>query len=343
MSSNTNIVKIPQDLTGTGYRVCTDADTGLNIITVVPNEQPDLTLQLKGLIYDPKTNKVIAPSVHIPDDLRAVSCPHDLIKQVTRCTEALDGVMIRVYKYMDKWYYSTNGKVVPTATATTKCFSDLARELIDESQLDDKYCYYFLLQSSAHCNIVLHNTSSVTLQRVVNLEDMSNMDLASFNFMVPKYQYGYEAQQTVQNVLDTVENTPAPITYVGVVAYLDDGRIYRFETADYKAAARCKGNSSDDVNQYLQLYHNNNDIDPTYRFLSYFPHKEGKFREIKTKFVAMCSKLAEDHNNKVNFYPQRHYKYQRDKLSKIKGDLTWRQVSDILITEDVPLVRFLMG
>jgi len=206
----------------------------------------------------------------------------------------VEGTLIRVYHYQDKWIYSTkrciNSKRSKWLSSTSfhEMFEEaLAKECGDIpiwDRLEKRNCYSF---------VMCHPKNNI----VVNYDDMKlyhigtrNMDTLleiEVDIGIDKVPYK-RVESTTLECLKELETTNE-LTTEGYMLIDSNYRRQKFSSKIFKRAREVWGNTNDRFFRYLEIRHAGPKIMQEY--LTYFPQDREKFAEYELKVIELSQHI----------------------------------------------------
>lgn len=254
--------------------------------------------QYKGMIVDTTTGRIVAPAARIP--LATIredgSCIDPLSLDVVSIYPSLDAVQYRIYynPTMGRWETSVNSFIYPTNKwSSGRTFIEMFNdEPLDYDQLNKDYCYFVLLEHPDNHNVIKHESYKRTLCRVTHdgIEcDIHQLSVTgAFPNVLPRLPLG-ETLELITNILvSTDQINPAPVTgHAGYLVEDRNGNLYRYETREYKDAAKYRINDPDFRKHWVYNRH----CQETY--LSYFPTETEIFKDMSDQYLKTCKLIYE--------------------------------------------------
>jgi hypothetical protein len=215
--------------------------------------------------------------------------------------EKLDGSMINVYNYQDKWYVSTRSCWDGSNEVNGFVFKDLFLKCLgipfDEftAKLDPKFTYIFELTSPANIIVVSHNTFSLRLIGCREIKTGIEKDIRSIDIGIPIPKiYNFNSVQDITNFIDALEDH----NFEGFVSltkengvfhrvkikspkYLIAHRVATLATCDHHLMDMILQNVDDDMVQYLSDYFKGKLFDIKIKFNEYLVKSDKLFHEYK--------------------------------------------------------------
>lgn len=210
--------------------------------------------------------------------------------------EKLDGSLVTLYFYDNKWQMSTSGTPDGSGEVQGFCthylnFADLFWQTWKElgyslPSLDHKdFCFMFELMTPFNRVVVQHQKPRIALHGVRNIKTLKEhnpSDFASYGWEIVK-QYPLK---TLNDVFETCK-TLDPIKNEGFVVVDENFARVKVKSPAYVALSHMKDNFSQ--RRMLQLILANESEE----FLSYFKEYEGLHNEIKTKYMCLILDITE--------------------------------------------------
>jgi len=231
----------------------------------------------RGVIFDGKTGKLVCSNFQgkSPTD-PSVQYLHSSV-----ITEVIDGTMVNLYHYQNKWYLSTKGCLDANQSfwASNYSFGELFQDIWrpEADLLDPDCCYSFVLQHPENRIVTKVSKPALYLVQVKNLKTdevcVPYQDMSE-HVMVPKCPIfklptrHYFATQT------ELEGHMAGLTYEhpGFMVITQDHDRVKIDNPEYMRVVALRGNTPDRLHNLLKLGKtdvNTNGLVEEY--LSYYP------------------------------------------------------------------------
>ncbi len=277
---NVYSVASPQEfidlVTTCNYIVAGQSEDGrISIVKTTAGSITDIRPPVKGLIFRTDTGEIIAPAIGEPGEPRFPLTPSSLIPSLTIPSSsipssitsslipssipssqqegvrgnlgspgwsmAMDGVLIRIYRYKDNVHWSTSGMFDPTEGrwSGNRTFGSLFNDVLNLKQVNydaikENLCYYAILEHSELLSFYrpMDTYAMLTLVRVVdmygNIEPMEKLreHNDAFTNILEYKQFKtanpFEDEEFVAHLnIINQELPPGPVTYdtFGVMIY----------------------------------------------------------------------------------------------------------------------------
>lgn len=227
----------------------------ISIVKATPDSIYNIHPPVKGLIFRTDTGEIVAPGIYKPSDVNPADITHyeGSNGPPVGWSMAMDGVLIRIYRYNDKVHWSTSGMYDPTEGRWgTRTFGSLFADVLNLNQVNndaikDNLCYYAILEHSDLLSFYrpMDTYAMLTLIRVVdmygNTESMETLVSHKDAFVnVLEYKKNPLEDQAFISHLNLLgqEQPPDPVTYdtFGVMIYYNNNDIVRVLSSQAKKA-----------------------------------------------------------------------------------------------------------
>jgi len=278
----------------------TDSKDELNIISYkqCDNNSLDELKKIRGLICD--KDNIIARSLGYTceytneDDLSSI----DLTK--VACYPALEGTLLRLFSYKNKWFISTHRKLdaFTSRWGGNQTFGDIASKALEAldisydiwtTTLNPSHVYFILVRNTDSTRVVSQSPSIPTIFHIATLLNNEVFDLEMsiglpkqerlcFQSLTQLQSYVYDCNPELQQgviLFDTASGTPTKIVNV-----------------NYQNKARVRNNEPDLSFRYLELWRDM--TSPLYQtFVELYP----EFGNKSQKYVNLSFKIAKHLHN----------------------------------------------
>jgi hypothetical protein len=202
----------------------------------------------------------------------------NLLDKINVC-HTMEGTLIRVYYYNNKWNYSTK-RCIDAKTSywlSTKSFYDLFYDCIDgynvEEVLNKNYCYSFIIIHPEN-NMVIHYKNKclyhITTYDIVNSSIVYNHYLNNPNILYIE-KHTIEGSDAIELLNKRVSDT---ILYEGILFIDNQNKMYKIKNANYIRLKELWGNTNNRFFRYIEL---RKDIESMKSYLDYFKNDNELF------------------------------------------------------------------
>jgi hypothetical protein len=216
--------------------------------------------------------------------------------ETAKVQEKLDGSIIQLYYYDDKWQVASSG--MPDAAGNThgfdKTFSELfwntwnELDLIDPNDhgVDKNNCYAFELMTKYNRVIVKHEKPRIVLHGARRLSDLREL-----NPVVEAHRYGWECVKSFP--LDTIEavveaaNQLDPMKSEGFVVCDGNYNRLKVKSVQYVSMSHLKESVGMSNRQLLEIVRRNESSE----FLSYFEEFKDDYYGVKAQYERLLGKM----------------------------------------------------
>jgi len=210
-----------------------DPESKIAIVKATNKSNTDVRPPVKGLIFNLDSGEIVAPAIYAPVDVAVSS---DIPASPIGYSQALDGILIRIYRWNNKVHWSTSGMFNPTdgKWGSNKTFGSMFNDCAGQVNFDaikEGLCYYAIMEHSDHMSFYKPNDTYalLTLVRVTdsagviqNIRDLTAHADAFTNIL--------EVKATCLDLTLFDTDMPAcPVTYdmFGIMAHYEAGNMVR--------------------------------------------------------------------------------------------------------------------
>lgn len=298
-------------------------------------------LDLKGLIMS-RTDSglvLVAPGCPVPLE------EPNIDTEIQCYTEAMDGIMYRLYYHDNKWKYSTPGRITPNTSwgpKGTPTFTELMDDAIKAGLVVFKdlipgECYYVMLQHPKFTNLVKHEQLKVTVLFGIMCESPS---LKRLNADVGDYGFKSFPVYFPDPPVCEVNSEPHPLSDkdMGYVVLYKDGTTYRHETASFKRANEIRPNLADPAQQWANVL-STGGMKLVDEFVEWFPHHKPQFQDINDRFINLIDTIVRNYKDidqngwGQTVIPARHVSYMRHLTQELQ--VPSAKISDVELCEKI--------
>ncbi len=266
----------------------------------------------RGIIIDTNTKKIINASFEGGldfDEFKNKVNYKDVVIE-----KAIDGTMLNLYYYNDKWNISTkfSTNAFESKFRSNKTFGQLLSEVvdIDTLKLDNKFSYSLLLQhidnrivSPITENKVFHleSVNIITGEKVFQEIGLPTIDVLYFN--------GYKDNQinfkSYDELVSYVNNLDWTIP--GIMLYSSDRKWRcKLNNPNYDNVAKLLNNQINISYFALDTFINPNKFETWNELIKFYPEYEPKYSDISNKYNEYLDKLL-DYYIRCKVKPEREY------------------------------------
>lgn len=354
-----NMHTIPTHEEVKAYHLAESSCPGTSLRIIKHTRQTDCNTNaqyFKGLIYDCATMKIVAPAVKIPKAIDQL--PQDY--KPMKIMKARDGIQYRLYQDPSgKWRVSTNSFIHPVNRwGSPSTFLELWMDSFDTdsvtASLNPEYCYFIWLEHPDHHNIVKHSEIKRTVFRVVSVATGEEIDLDEIResfpvggldiaeyISIPRWIFASDKDYLSSESLD--QPALAPVQDVGFLTVSDNGDYYRFETLEYQAAKKLRGNNMDIRKHWTALT-----PDERETYLKYFPDVADTFADMDYMFHDVVKFLTKQYYRKYNEgkyvrHHPRHFKIMNEMNALYGKECGETQIVEFLQKQDPPRLFYVLN
>ena len=248
------------------------------------NTNPDLNL-CNGIILEKNTNRIICniyPVVKEYPDTYEYSDFNSVVIE-----EAIDGTLIKLFFYDNKWHVSTN-RCIDASTAfwiCNKSFYDLFMEAatnINFDNLNKTYSYAFILQHPRSRNVTKYSVPNLIY--VYSFDHVNNNNVVDNNlsFLSTPKRYAFSSWDEMMASVPTLN-----YDIEGYIIYNNKKEITKIVNPTFKLVKEMKGNTPDMIYRCLVLYK----LGKMETFLQYYPEYTQNFNYIKSFIFNLVNKF----------------------------------------------------
>ena len=292
-----------------GILFTTDDSLGLTILRYnrehpACNFQDPFTRFCRGLIIDREHNIVcLPPGKHIPFE----ALQYDAFENL-HVEDFIDGTMINMFYYGEKWHIATRSKIGANGTwFSKKKFSDMFEEAqgnLDFSKFETNYTYTFVLRHPENRIVTQYESADLVLVQVRN---MSNLMVENTEIVKRALrERGVEVTIPVKYHFTDLDHLN---TYLGQMSWQQQGVVIKYgsfrsklRNQKYKYVKQMRSNNPKMQFCYLELMQNK----MIKEYLQYFP-------EFKVEFNFYWLQVS----NMIRLLHQTYMNYRVKKLISI--------------------------
>ena len=238
--------------------------------------------KFRGCITD-KENKIICPSLGYTLEYN-IKNKDNCVDHLTNMSEwkwyySMEGTMLRLYNYQNKWRLSTHKKLSAFKSRWScnltfgEMFVDALRSIFHDrenvyewfvNQLDKNNIYYFFLRSNSQNRVICHTNFIKDHEKLVFF---GHRDCKSFQFHfgkdlpmvienISKPIMLTHTFQTIDEIFEYAENKTDPFMYQGISGYCESNgecKIVKILNTKYKELIKIRGNNHNLKFRYLEL------------------------------------------------------------------------------------------
>ena len=241
---------------------------------------------LRSIILEKSTNKVISQSLLFKDSYDEFTDNvswNDLVVE-----ESIDGTLINLYYYNEKWNISTKGTLDGICYWNSNVtfrdlFLETSKDVLDYDLLKKNYSYSFVLSNKKCRNISNYHTDKITHILSRNMDTLKETD-EEIGIIKPKIWkiLNINKLENVNNYEDLLKNVnQLDFNTEGYMLYSKD-RIYRHKlrSEQFLKVAKIKGNDPFVEKRLLSIMY---DSELSKEFLTYFQEYEDLMKRVKEK------------------------------------------------------------
>lgn len=228
--------------------------------------------------------------------------------KTAKCLEKLDGSLIQMYWYGDKWNVATLG-VADASGPVSNLLGDISfAELFWNTWKDLKYpiphekhiCFAFELMTPFNRIICKYSNSRIAL---IGARDLISMEEQDPNHFVSKY--GYEApisysMFSLEGVVEMAKKLD-PLQNEGFVVIDGNYNRVKIKNPVYVSLAHLKEGMSQ--KRLVEIIRTNESEE----FLSYFPEFKEEYKEIKEKYLSLVEMLEKEYSSYKDIHGQKEF------------------------------------
>ena len=258
------------------------------------NLDNSLNKLLRGTVFDRKTNKCVCYTFNMGVDYELFK-KNNNIKDI-RVEESIDGTMINVYFYKDKWYFSTKGMLDSnrcywnSRKSFYQLFDDCTGNKTDKllESLNKKYCYSFIITHPENRIVTRYETCGLYLCRV---RDMSSETYKIVNEEINCKDVEILYPKTIEfKSYEELEKTVETLYYEkeGFMLYNKEmTERVKVKGLEYCNAQESKGNNKNPIYNLLERILTNTHT----RYLKYYPDETWIVNDIIKKLNILTNDL----------------------------------------------------
>lgn len=308
--------------------------------------------ECNGIIMDKNTLKILCYS--FDKCLDGVEMPDELNKDKLKFENAIEGTLIRIYYYNNKWMISTkkcidaNKAFWMSKRSFLELFKDcekvINKNITEISDLNKNYCYSFIIVHPENNIVIKYADPAIFHISTRDMETLKEVEQDIGINQIFKITLKNTDLNNFINHIITNNNT----SYEGVVFIDDNFNRWKLRTSIFNRAREVWGNTNNRLFRYMELRKDANLLN---EYLTYFPMDIEMFNSYEYKIKTLANDILSNYINKhvtktidkVPFYYSRIiYKLHGDFFkSKIKTD--FNKVGMTLLELDAKLLCYVMN
>ncbi len=273
-------LKVDEEIYPSLYCICQSDKT--------PNNEKWLR-ECNGLIVEKETNRVVCYTMDKMDESTELTINQDIDMSTVNLGYSLEGALLRVYYYGDKWMVSTKRCVNAKKARwlSKKTFHEMFMETIPEGFMDklevDK-CYSFILGHPEN-NMVVQYVRPMLYHLITR--DMGTLEEIEVDLGVNKMPMleTRDLEAEMKNLESINWEELGGVSLEGIVITDGNKNRQKFITQSYKRAKELWGETNYRFYRYLEIRKEGNGVIEEY--LRYFPHHKDEFVKYEKDFIGL--------------------------------------------------------
>ena len=253
--------------------------------------------ECNGIILDKNTLKIICYTF---DKCQETNYPNNLDTNQLFIEYSIEGSLIRLYNYDDKWILSTKRCIDASKSKwlSNKNFVQLFYECLGSINFDQainpKYCYSFIISHPE--NNIISKEVIPTLYHI-STRDMDTLKEVSLNIGVPlleRNSVSNNSQEFIQNLILEMSNDTSNF-YEGYMFIDINYNRWKLQKPYFKKLRDLWGNNNNRFFRYLEL---RNDINLLQEYLGYFQSDKDDFLKYESDINNFAQIILEYYSRK---------------------------------------------
>jgi T4 RnlA family RNA ligase len=228
--------------------------------------------------------------------------------------EKLDGSLISVFNYKDKWMMSTRAVIENNSNVGLFdiTFSELFYKTAEQypnfwSGLGKKYCYCFELTAPENRVVTIYHDRKLSLILMRDLDTLKELPIKDLKKWSDKLGVGFPNVVTFKSADELIELARKLATldegFVSVIdsEYADDGISFRrvkVKNPSYVAILHLKDSAARSLRSFISLVRSND----TEEVLGYFPEMKPIVDKVKGAYEEYISKINQDIDKFISYF-----------------------------------------
>ena len=299
----TNFESLKSILENDPYNLKIKEDNTLQTLCLIHNQDKSdfnnkIVNECNGIILDKNTLKIICYTF---DKCEETNSPNNLDTNQLFIEYSMEGSLIRLYNYDNKWMLSTKRCIDAGKSKwlSTKNFVELFYEclgdinLLDQS-IDPKYCYSFIISHPE--NNIIAKEIVPTLYHV-STRDMDTLKEVTLNIGVPvlaRNTIPNNTQEFIQDLILEMSNDTNKF-YEGYMLIDNNYNRWKLQKPYFKKMRNLWGNNNNRFFRYLEL---RNDINLLQEYLGYFQTDKNDFLKYESDINNFAQIILEYYSRK---------------------------------------------
>lgn len=282
----------------------------------------------RGAIINTTTNKLVCIPPVKAKELNAEEFENYYNNEEIQ--ELIDGTMINLFFYDNKWIISTRSNIGGYNKWNNKSFKQMFNDCkkIDYDKLNKNHCYSFIMKHIDNRNI---SNVEENILLLVEVYDLNNLERLKIN------NYPKDIEH-INNILScNIENIKDFNNFnIKGFTVKNDNKRYKIINPLFKNIENLKINLSGDLIQYIELRKNGN----LKQYLNYYPEKNKLFNNYREKIHILSNELYNNYkdvfvykkkNKKEIPYHLKPFVYEiHSNYLKTKNPTSWENIKDYI-------------
>jgi len=254
--------------------------------------------ECNGIILDKNTLKIICYTFDKCSE--ETNLPNNLNNNQLFIEYSIEGSLIRLYNYDDKWILSTKRCIDASKSKwlSNKNFVELFYECLGninfDQAIDPKYCYSFIISHPE--NNIISKKVIPTLYHV-STRDMDTLKEVTLNIGVPlleRNSVSNNTQEFIQDLILEMSNDTSNF-YEGYMFIDTNYNRWKLQKPYFKKLRNLWGNNNNRFFRYLEL---RNDINLLQEYLGYFQSDKDDFLKYESDINKFAQIILEYYSRK---------------------------------------------
>jgi len=322
----TNFKSLKSILENDPYNLKIKEDNTLQTLCLIHNQDKSdfnnkIVNECNGIILDKNTLKIICYT--FDKCCEETNLPNNLDTNQLFMEYSIEGSLIRLYNYDDKWMLSTKRCIDASKSKwlSNKNFIELFYECLGEINLDEsidpKYCYSFIISHPE--NNIISKKVFPTLYHV-STRDMDTLKEVTLNIGVPLLQrnsVSNNTQEFIQDLILEMSNDTSNF-YEGYMFIDTNYNRWKLQKPYFKKLRNLWGNNNNRFFRYLEL---RNNINLLQEYLGYFQADKDDFLKYESDINNFAQIILEYYSRKHITKSDKNVPFYFSKLIyKLHGD-----------------------
>ena len=272
------------------HKIFVQRNRGLALLKTYRNNEYDYDKYpwiryCRGAIIDTEKNKVICVPPLKSIQIKDINNVDDKLDDDMIYENLVEGTMINMFYYNDKWNISTRSNIGCKNSWDGKIsfhdmFQEVSNDIQNSEELKKNNCYTFVLQHTKNKIVSPVWKNRIVLVQQYDLDTLQKVELDELD--------GIDNVGSFNNI--DLYKTPLDYSVRGFT-YMKDGLRYKWMNPCYEYVLSLKMNHNDKFLSYIELRQKR----LLKEYLKYFPEDSYQFEEYQRKFYIIKNNLYESY------------------------------------------------